>query len=191
MNHVLWWRSTLMPRELLLELNSSVMTLGKVRQNVSLQSLVLLVLPNNQISTLLRNTGQLWGCLCPNAVLAPTLLANSVRRHGLMGISRFLTFISRVRKPHLPHHFIESQTGQGGKGLLGPSGPIPTQAGTPRARCPGLCPVGFWRSPGRNPQPLCAACACSLPPAQHRSVFSWSGRRSCVLVCSHCPLFWH
>jgi len=61
--------------------------------------------------------------------------------------------------PFRHHHLTEPHNGCGWKGPLGPSGPLPAPAGTPRAECPGLCPRSFGRSPRRRPYSLWATCA--------------------------------
>ena len=61
----------------------------------------------------------------------------------------------------------------------------PCQAGSPRARCTGWHPGGFWISPEKKtPQPLCE----TLSPSQYRSAPPYSAGTSCASVCAHCLL---
>lgn len=80
----------------------------------------------------------------------------------------------------------ENQSGWGWKGLLGPSGPTPAQAGPSRASFSGLHPCSFWPSPRRKlPPPLWPthASAATLTTQKCFLMFKWK-----LLCFTFCPL---
>lgn len=85
---------------------------------------------------------------------------------------------------------VESQNGWGWQRSLGSPGPIPAQAGTARAGCPGTYPGGFWKLPRRRLHSLWETWVSALPFAQHRSASLYLDRSSCVPVCA-CYLLGH
>jgi len=94
------------------------------------------------------------------------------------------SFGNRNVKVRMQSRIKKSQNDLGWQGhrvhLLQPLLSRDTQSRVPR-------PMSMWLweiSKEETPQPLWAACASALSPAQHRTA-SWCS------VCAHCLLFWH
>lgn len=86
----------------------------------------------------------------------------------------------------LSDRITESQKGWCGQGPLGPSGPIPAQAGPYTAGHPGPHPGSFWRSSKRL-HSLRGGCV-NIPAPVHCKSVCWGSEETSV--CVHCLLSW-
>lgn len=76
----------------------------------------------------------------------------------------------------------------GGQSPLGPSGPIPVQAGTPEQGAQGHVQVGFEDLPRRTPHSLGSTFGSALSPIEWKIVSWCSIGTSCIPLCAHCLL---
>lgn len=77
------------------------------------------------------------------------------------------------------------QNGWGCQGPLCPSGPPPLQQSHPEQDA-----WGCWRSPGRRPHSLWAACASALSLHNAEVLLVFRGIH-CITICAHGLLSWH
>jgi len=76
----------------------------------------------------------------------------------------------------------------GGQSPLGPSGPIPVQAGTPEQGAQGHVQVGFEDLPRRTPHSLGSTFGSALSPIEWKIVSWCSVGTSCIPLCACCLL---